>query len=604
VTAEARPFDTGLGSPIAAIQALRADGREAVVALSGPTATQQRLYRAGRTDRALVEIAQSELRPHVVIATGSAGSGKSAAVEYQSIEHPDLYSDIIEDATHSDSPRVDQAETLAERLRPLSNGAARPALPILIAANTGMLLQLFDAWRGGGAFTEFEAAALAPLGLEQDGADPGDLRAVVLNLDDRPTAGPDGLLVEMLPLLDPDDPEGVMAGAPRCDTCTVISWCSARTNAVLASSVAADGIGELAGAAAQERGRHDSPRMVWDWLANIVAPASQYDGFDDPCFAVVAAAERGDEQWRLTGLLPVTIFRAPGDLGSRVTAFEPSRTASKLAYTVMASAGLDRDEDRRRLAALAVPGALAMETAAVRASQLESDEQGTDWRLLLGRAEVGAAFLADRAQWPLDRDGDAAVFARALEMYRDWQLAVADATVAAPDGATDILGEMVHVVGRGLAQLFGVLAEGRDYLPLRSYDARDRSRLHVAVDIDLSTMRPCPDLATELNPVASGLLGHEPLAIRLTMGDAELALDLPTYRLVAAAAHRGLAVASDSDERYHALRRISESLARTAADLQGAVLLAEDPSTGRAHVITQAPSLGSRQMLRTRAVVA
>ena len=86
------------------------------------------------------------------------------------------------------------------------------------------------------------------------------------------------------------------------------------------------------------------------------------------------------------------------------------------------------------------------------------------------------------------------------------------------------------------------------------------------------------------------------------MNRAELSLDLPAYRLLLAARAFGLAAASQSDERFHALRRAAEALARTAAEHPDAQLLAEELDTGRAFLITQAASLGNTRPLRTRAV--
>ncbi|MDQ2846805.1 MAG: hypothetical protein M3Y77_10750, partial [Actinomycetota bacterium] len=217
------PFDSTLGSPILPLLALRNDGPASVVAVGGPSALQTQSYRAGALDGALRDLATGTPQLHAIFTTGSAGSGKSAAVEAQRLANPDLFDDIIEDATHSDSPNRNQADALRARLAPLADGGQRPPRPILIAANTGMLLQLFEGWRPSGDFLGLEAATLGPLGLS-DATPPADLRVAVLNLDDRPTGGPGGLLGQLLPQLDPDAPDGVMAGAARCGTCLVTQW--------------------------------------------------------------------------------------------------------------------------------------------------------------------------------------------------------------------------------------------------------------------------------------------------------------------------------------------------------------------------------------------
>jgi DNA-binding FadR family transcriptional regulator len=112
-----------------------------------------------------------------------------------------------------------------------------------------------------------------------------------------------------------------------------------------------------------------------------------------------------------------------------------------------------------------------------------------------------------------------------------------------------------------------------------------------------------PDTQTEHNAQASTLVGHQPLAIRLGLtGGTDLLLDLPAFRLLIGAGSYGLAAASQSDERFHALRRAAESLARVAADEPDAQLLIEED--GRTYLISQTPSLGDRPLLRARSVLA
>lgn len=601
------PFDATLPSPILPLLELRSDGEASVVPVGGPTSLQTRSYRAGMLDAALTALASEDPPPHAIFTTGSAGSGKSAAVEVQRFARGGLYSQIIEDATHSDSPSLDQADALGSRLAPLAEGAERPARPILIAANTGMLLRLFEAWRPAGHFLGLEAATLGPLGLSEEPVPP-DLRVTVLNLDDRPTAGPGGLLGQLLPQLDPDDPAGVMAGSARCGTCTVRAWCTARTNATLVSGPAADALGRLASASAQERGRHDSPRAIWDWLSRIIAPPEAFTGQADPCQAVADAARAGDHGWRLRNLLPETAFRAAGDLGRRIGSFDPSLGVSERAYQIVSSAGIDPVEDADRLDVLAClePRAEALASAAADCRAGSCTEP--DLRVHLARTGTGSALLAQPDAWPLDRDQEGAAFSAALAAYSEWQGAsargLAESDVQAIESRADaMLRPVVQNLGEGLARLFGVFVEGRPFLPLRSYDARDRSRIHVGVDIDLNTVRIHPDPQTERNSAASQLLGHQPLAIRLQLGDGpDLNLDLPAFRLLLGARLHGLAAASQSDERFHALRRAAESLARVAAEVPDAQLLAEED--GRSFLISRAPSLGRQPVLRTRAVVA
>lgn len=609
---EDEPFDRSYRSPILSILALRNDGVDSVVPLGGLTERQARVYRPDQLDVALGALAAQTPPLHAIFATGSAGSGKSAAVEQQASTRHELYSDVIEDATHSDSPRHDQAVTLRDRFSALADDAQRPDRPILIAANIGMLLQLFDAWAEKEPYSKLERAVLAPLGLREPEPldNPGDLRVAVLNLDDRPTAGQGGLLSEMLPLLAPDNQDGVFNGAGRCGSCCVRDWCPVRSNAILASGASSRSISDLALIAARERGRHDSPRILWDWLSRILAPPMAFDGTADPCDAVVAAAQVQDDTWRLQNLLPVSVFAADGELGRRIGALDPALGTSKEAYIIMASAGLDPENDAGRIEILAnqEPMAEALVSAVqdVRNPTKIASERPASWRYLLARMAIGAGVMTSADEWQMDRDGVGKKFDRALSAYKEWQLSRnAETDGAGSDHlnpeAAEVLESVVDDVGQGLARLFGVLAEGQAFLPLRSYDGRSRSRVHVAVEFDSANVQLVPDLTTKCNPSSAKAIGHDPLEIRIKLRETEVALDLPTYRLLMASLG-GLAAPSQSDERFHALRRAAESLARGAAEEADARLLVEGEQAGSSYLITQTSSLTGAMSLRSRSV--
>ena len=192
------------------------------------------------------------------------------------------------------------------------------------------------------------------------------------------------------------------------------------------------------------------------------------------------------------------------------------------------------------------------------------------------------------------------MFSEALAAYQAWQAAkqgTADAarTRAIWDAADAKLAPLVQNFGGGLARLFGREAEGHPFLPLRSFDVRRASAVHVAVKIDITTVEPVPDLQTELNPEMSQLIGHEPLAIRLNIPGGEFLLDLPGYRLLMAARNRGLVAASESDERLHALRRAAEALARLAAIEKDARLLADDSESNASYLIHGNPNIRPRE---------
>ena len=254
------PFDPNLPSPIAQIRELRARAPGAVVTVAGMSELQRSAFVASETERRLQELASSNERPDLLLISGSAGSGKSALIDQLVRDQADRFELVVQDATHSDSPSVTQADVLERFFEPFADGARGPQRPRLIAANIGLLLAIFAALRSREEphrFATLEAILKYRLGISAAEPPAAPWTAAVLNLDLRPTAGPSGLLVEMLRLADFENADGLLAGAPRCDTCQVRAWCPVRSNSIIASEAGAGAIDSLAARAAAERGRHD-----------------------------------------------------------------------------------------------------------------------------------------------------------------------------------------------------------------------------------------------------------------------------------------------------------------------------------------------------------
>jgi hypothetical protein len=606
-------FDPKESSPLEALRRLRADGRDSVVAVGAQTGVQALVYVPSAVDDAITKIASTHPLPHAIFVTGSAGGGKSGAAEYQLQSNPGLFSDIVEDATHSDGPSRDQAETLARRLSSLSDGpATRPERPILVAANIGMILQLAAVWRVRGlGFDALTRRLFSSLGLpgapeEPSGILPLDVQ--VINLDDRPTSGPSGLLRSMLPMLQPAG-TGTVFDDARCRSCDAIAYCPARANAALLSTIAAPAVDELAERAAIDRGRQDNPRALWDYLSRVALPDSHYGQAGDPCLASQRAHREQDSWWVLTGLLPVTIFNAHSDLGLRIARLDPARQPRREAYEAFAGAGLLPNDDAEPMVELLNRAsqkgneepAFATAAAALAVGAPEGVEE-FDWRDNAARTNLGVSVLLGRIA-PEYADEER-VFLDALDVYRRWQEreAAGEATALLVDEMEERLGRIVDDLAGGLARLFGETLDGRTFLPVQNYDPREPSRSFVEFQLDTSSAPPTLDRATCANPRGSSMVGYRPLAIALELESGiAVDIDLPTYRLLALA-RGGLAGGSGDAERTFALRRAAEAIARAAADSESVPMIVTDPASNRRYQVTAQRGIGDRLNLRARAV--
>ncbi|MET7899075.1 hypothetical protein [Streptomyces mirabilis] len=620
MTSTQPPYGHQFPSPLIAIRQMRADSQDAVVAVGGQTGTQATAYVHSLVDEAITELASSPSPPHAIFVTGSAGGGKSGSAEYQRQTHEGLFSAIVEDATHADSPGEDQADSLARRLALLADDAVqRPEAPLLVAANIGMLIQLAPMWEERGyKFTALVHELFTRLGLpisEPDGPPGLPLEVAVLNLDHRPTSGEGGLLSAMLQRLSPGG-EKSLFDARRCGTCPAVSHCPAYANAVLLSSTAGPAFDKLARRAAVERGRSDTPRALWDLVSRVILPPQLYDRFADPCEASVQASQDDDVAFVLAGLLPVAAFTAGGDVGPRVAAQAPALAPTREAYEAFANAGLHPAQDaeplRRLVERLAAAGlnAPALLTAA---EGLEKPFSGLDsaqeraWRDTVARTVIGTRYFL--GELPDPQGDEEEQFLRALTAYDHWQTAhlSGSADTALEEGVERHVGAMVADLAEGFAALFGARAAGSTFLPVHNYDARAQTRAHVQFRLSLTEAPPVPDRPSESNPEGTRRVGYRPMAVTLRLEPdqpgrpgARLAVDLPSYRILSGA-KRGIASSGDA-ERVYALRRAAGTLARLAADQVGVAMLVDDPESECRYIVEPRPTFTRKLALSARMV--
>jgi hypothetical protein len=611
-------FQRGLPSPLKAVRALRADAQDSVVALGAQTESQGIMYVVSRLDTAITELAKLEPPPHAIFVTGSAGGGKSGAAEYQRRENPHLFSDIVEDATHSDDPSEDQAATLASRLALLRDDSPeRPARPILVAANIGMILQLASAWKKEGAQFDaliaqlFELVGLPGAPPPRDDVLPLHIR--VLNLDDRPTTGPHGLLNDMLDKLLPADSETVFEQS-RCGSCRAISYCPARANAILISTVGRMGLADLVDRAAVVRGRQDTPRALWDFVSKAVLPESHYSDFEDPCDASADARDRQDSLWVLTGLLPISQFQVDSDLGRRIAALDPARQPTRRAYEAFANAGLAPAEDSSRVNELDV--SLPVEHSEQPVLRLISDAlrdgspatlEELEWRDSIARLHLGLDVVQSKLLQQLSEED--APFLQTLEGYRAWQaLESGSSGNETGSGAKliedlgDQIERIVSALTNGLAHMFGQRLDDKLFLPVQNYDPRQTSRAFVHYDRRTMSAKLIRDSAVTANPDGAVRIGYRPLAITLELACGNVQIDLPTYRLLTTRRVNLMGGGEDA-ERTFALRRAAEGIALIAAQSDEVTMLVTDPATGlRYRVTTETTTVGNKEILHALAV--
>ncbi|MET8786171.1 hypothetical protein [Streptomyces sp. NPDC004589] len=522
-------------------------------------------------EQKLLQMLRSGRAPALIVFGGSAGTGKTALMARLRQAAPELFGEIIADATHTESPGEEQVSRLASFFSPFADGAAPASGPTrMIALNTGMALRFFHKVRQdeeAPGLTALEGILLPRLGVPRaaPAADAMEWRGdavLVLNLDLRRTAGgPEALFLGMLKALDPDDPSGVLAGAARCGSCRVREWCWPRTNAEL---VSADETGTvLDGAvalAALERGRNISPRELWALAAALVLGGAR--GVD-PCEDVAGAFAAGDSSRLRDGLLPGAALEdlaRDEPLAASLLAMDPTLQPNAEAHEEIASAGIDPADDAERLLAL-LGGADPTKRQAVRTVAAHAAEGPG----LTGRYRARARWLAAQlTPGPSPDEG----FRAALSAFD-----------GPPDPAADV--RIMETLAVGLARGFGRQVGADTFLPV---DKPGQSRTYgVLVGANLSAqelLEITADPHQESNQVGAGLLRYRPLALPVRLGRHRLEITLPIWRLLQAAA-AGTLPGTDDLERFHGLRRAVESAVLELSLNPANPLLISDTNAGR-----------------------
>jgi hypothetical protein len=605
------PFDTRLPSPIGRLAQLRAVASEAVVRDKHSSPVQHLMAPPGKLEEALWEALGGEDQPRLLVLTGSAGSGKSATLNH--LLHREASTGAgrigmhLADATHSDAPDQDQADKLAAFFEPFADDADEPAEPCrVIAMNTGMALRFFHdlkAKPAAPALAGLEALLLSRLGLPHSKpltAQPWlDEAVLVVNLDARSTAGSPGALFDQILLrLDPANPEGVLEGAERCNTCQVQDWCWPMANAVaISSNTGRVALDAAVGDVAVTRGRHLSPRALWDTAAGLALGGLDLRLVDgrDPCLAIARAAEAGDETLLVQSLAcngafgpPVTaspiVAEDEGSPIAELAARDPSYLPTLAAHELIADAGLDLAEDGKRFNDW-LSGDGGPHPALIRAAKALTQGRATladgsrVWGRVLARAAWLGGDLKAKSSLP-DR------FSQALE---------AQALGATEDDGTDdgrSLEDALSVIEEGLAAVFGLVSGPEHYYPTSTPRPGAAADLlvHVAL-IDDGWMKTLPDPVLHTNRRGALLVDYRPLALSISVADRQISVDCPLWLLLDGAI-KGQSPSALDLERFLALRQAVRIVGVTAAAEPSRPLLVREHGQGgrRFRVITRNPA--------------
>jgi hypothetical protein len=543
------------------------------------SAVQERaLVETGLEDR-ILNIVDGLDAPALVVISGSAGGGKSAAINRLTLAG-ERFGAVIEDATHAEAPDQEQFERLTGFLEPLRDGAAGfSGKPLLIAMNTGMVIRFFDQLRArhgpNHGFTALESALRLQLQLPErpvSTALPG--RVLVINLDLRATAGSaESLFSKMLASLEPDRDGGVMDGAARCGTCSVREYCFVRTNAQIASADPARSVlNGVAEELALDRGRPLQPRELWALGADLITGGAEFTD-SDPCRDIARLSGEADGRltvWRR--LIANGAFTDPGtEISRRLHDLDPSYRPGDSAHDLMTGAGIDPAGDalqlERQLGAAGAREAVSTAASALSGRELVHDDEYD--RIAVGRCLVRAAALAGEIDFAAQDD---AGFREALTEYGD------------PAGEhAEALRALQDEIAVALTRAFGVEAGPDTYYYTRAYDARHPHAILVRADLltdaELLSLR-YPDPVREASPEGAGVAGYRPMAIMFELAGVPIAVDLPLHRLIRSTAS-GTKPSSADLERFFHLRRAAEALGRKAVADRDRPLLIVQRETGR-----------------------
>lgn len=258
------------------------DSKLSVISEGHLPSIMQRLYVRDSIDEQLDAWLSKPDGASLMILTGSAGHGKSAAIA-QALEKAEALGialDVRPDATHADSATETYEDGLVRFLAPFRDGAARPRRRGLLAMNLGLALRFFG--KRDGSIQDWQGIAAAldqkfQLGLRIDV--PPNQEVEFIDLSRRISLSTSNKLADiaflsaLLARFDANDPSTIVADsiAHECARCSAAPNCPILLNAQLLSDpVVRSNLSYAMASAAVKHDVHVTPRLIMDTLSHLV----------------------------------------------------------------------------------------------------------------------------------------------------------------------------------------------------------------------------------------------------------------------------------------------------------------------------------------------
>lgn len=601
---------------------LRQSGTGAVVSEAGYTELQERMHVPDAIEDWIFDRIEQwrngrRERPLLIMLSGNAGDGKSDLIERLVRRLGDTSElNIIRDATHADSPTVDQTARLAEFFGPFADEAGAEAEPqvSLIAMNTGMALSFMKEVADGDygvQFTTFERAVKRELGLVRPEHPVPDHEwdYEIVNLDRRsilPHGEGPALFSRMLDKLDPDNPDGILfEDGKRCVGCAAREWCFVRTNIdSLRVTEVRESLASLLWQATLGGDIHLSPRNVWDLLYQVTTGGAHY--FEDvasPCDKIERLAAQGPaaapEVHRR--LIYNLLFEAPGGdeypprgpVIDALAAVDPVQRTGRNAHLTESAAYNDPASDATGLseAALTIGAASGSDgapdpcldkLAAILSDSVSPDDET---KQMLAHGVLRRARLLGSPSHVSEElvDPDLREYAALLDAYLQW---------APGSEAPEEIHSFKNMLEVSIAKIFGASASGNTYFRQDTFSPASSFPVFAPVDL-AQAVEPVPDDDLSRGSGWLAAINYRPrfvaVEIRSSDGAWRVRGDFALFRLFKRVIS-GYAASSVDLEAFFGLRFACERLGGWHPDLDEVAI--RDLEHGRTYRLRERTQLG------------
>jgi hypothetical protein len=563
---------------------LRQSATGAVVSEAGFTQLQQKMHVPAAIEKWIDERvvtwrANGAQKPLLIMLSGNAGDGKSDLIE-RLVGRIGAGKDvsIIRDATHAETPTIDQTGVLAEFFEPFADGTSGEPGLSMIAMNTGMALSFFAKVADGSyglTYKTLESVVRTELGLSMTTTAP-PWEYEIINLDLRSVLPHDygeAIFPQMLDKLDPSNEAGLLfEAAEQCKSCCVREWCFVHTNvqALQVPQVRTNLISRL-WSASLTSGIHLTPRNMWDFLYQVTTGGVEFfNGVNTPCEKIAALSNAGPEAVSdiHRRLIYNLLFEGPnpeavrGPVLEALAGTDPTRRVGRFSHEVESATYNDPTVDADSLA-------LDLTTSADQDGSEEPDPCLMNLALLLKQsADFDKDFCELIAKGVLRRaalfgapssisdelaDPDLPDYLALLDAYRGW----------APGTAVpEAIYEFKALLEAAIARIFGAFDSGQVYFRQDSFSPSTRYAVFAKVDLG-KEVEPEIDRQVVRSPGWLDAVNYRPEQVAVRIGtdnySSVIRGDFPLYRLFKRV-QAGYAASSVDLEAFFGLRFACEQL--------------------------------------------